>query len=110
MHGIVEAFYHFSCRFNKSQSVSSDALNALFYIDELLKDLEESETVEQTKVFLNDIRSRVQISVIPKGLRKAVNMACGKLEKYISNADPVDAIYLSSVLHPRYKKNIIESN
>jgi hypothetical protein len=34
------------------------------------------------------------IAIIPEGLRKAVDVACGKLEKYISNTDRIAAMLL----------------
>jgi hypothetical protein len=80
MRGILEKFYRFTCRFNKSQSMSSDALNTLFYIDESLKDIKESETAEQAKLLFERHKIKSTIAIIPEGLRKAVDVACGKLE------------------------------
>jgi hypothetical protein len=89
--------------------VRSDARYALFYIDEYLNDIKESETVEQTKVFFERHKIKSTISVIPDGLGKVVNMACGKLWE-VGEVYRMDAIYLSNILDPRYKRNIIESN
>jgi hypothetical protein len=94
MHGVLETYYRFTYRFNKSQSVGSDSLNAPFYMDEFLKDIEESETVEQTKLLFVRHKIESTTALIPEGLRKAVDVASGKLEKYISNADRMDAMHL----------------
>jgi predicted SAM-dependent methyltransferase len=101
MHGILETFYKLICRFNKSQSVSSDSLNTLFYIDEFLKDIKESETAEQAKLLFERHKIESTIAITPEGLRKAVDLTCRNLQKYISNADLMDAMYLSNVLDPR---------
>jgi hypothetical protein len=92
MRGILETFYKFTCRFNKSQSVRSDALNTIFYIDEFLKNIKESETAAQAKLLFERHKIKSTIAIIPEGLKKAVYVACGKLEKYISNADRIDAV------------------
>jgi hypothetical protein len=53
MRHILEPFYNFTCIFNKSQSFCSDALNAFFYIEELLKDITEATTPTKVNICLN---------------------------------------------------------
>jgi hypothetical protein len=106
----IQLFYSFAQRFNRSTSVSSDALVCYFYLIEYMKDIEECFTAEGTTKFFKKHRIENTFECLPEGYRLAASDASAKLEKYVKRSDLVDYFYLTNFLDPRFRTSIIDSN
>jgi hypothetical protein len=110
MKQLLEPFYNFTLKFNRTQACPSEALTTFFYIEEFLRDMGEASTPSAIAAFFARHGMKACRTELSQELRDAAHATCFKLTKYFERADLMDFMFLTNLMDPRFKDNVIVKN
>jgi hypothetical protein len=110
MEQLLEPFYNFALKFNRTQTCPSEALTTFFYLEEFLRDMGEASAPSAVAAFFTRHGFKACTTELSQELRNAAHATCSKLTKYFKRADLMDFMYLANLMDPRFKDIVILKN